>query len=82
MSEQLKLISITNAIENLRSNPTNKIVYDFNTIFHALGKIMDFQLQLKIDDTVEPVHQKHRQVPFSTRPKVEAGIKQLYEDNI
>ena len=31
---------------------------------------------------MEPVHQKHRRVPFSTRPQVEAAIKQLYEDDI
>jgi hypothetical protein len=81
-AKRLKLISIINAIEDSRSNVTNKIVHDFDSIFHGLGKLKDFQLQLNIDDTVEPVHQKHRRVPFSTRPQVEAAIKQLYEDDI
>ena len=59
-----------------------KSVHDFSPIFHGLGKQKDFQLRLNIDDTVEPVHQSHRRVPFSTRPKVEAAIKQLYEHDI
>jgi len=81
-TKRLKLISIINAIEDPRSNVTNKIVHDFDSIFHGLGKLKDFQLQLNIDDTVEPVHQKHRRVPFSKRPQVEAATKQLYEDDI
>jgi len=80
-AKRLKLISIINAIEDSRSNVTNNIVYDFDSIFHGLGKLKDFKLQLNIDDTVEPVHQKHRRVPFSTRPQVEEAIKQLYEDD-
>ena len=81
-ANELGVISIVNALEDDRTQRTKAVMQDFDPLFHGLGKLKDFQLKLNIDDDVPPVHQKHRRVPFSTRPKVEEAIKQLYDDDI
>ncbi len=58
------------------------ILKSYPTVLAGLGKLKDFQLKLNIDNSIAPVYQKHRRVPFLTRPKVEKAIKQLYEGDI
>nr|XP_039263174.1 uncharacterized protein K02A2.6-like [Styela clava] len=48
----------------------------------GLGKLKNFQLKLNIDDSVNPVHQKHRRVPFKMRQKVESAVAKLCDEDI
>lgn len=83
-ANDLGIIHIVRAIEDSRAKVTGYLLRDFDAIFNGrqLGKLKDFQLKLNIDDTVPSVHQKHRRIPFATRPKVEKAVEQLYADDI
>ena len=47
-----------------------------------IGKLKDYQLELNIDPTVPPVVQNSRPTPLHYRPKVEAKLKQLEDQDI
>ena len=81
-ANNLGLIHITNSIVKDRKSTTEKLINSYQDIFTGLGKLKDFQLKLNIDDNVEPVHQKHRRVPFITRDMVEREVKKLYDEDI
>ena len=42
----------------------------FPQVFQGLGKLKGYQLKLHIDETVRPVAQPVRRIPFSRREKV------------
>ena len=44
----------------------------YDDIFQGIGKLKGVKVTLHIDETVKPVAQKHRRVPFHLRDKVEA----------
>jgi hypothetical protein len=52
---------------------------EFPTVFNGLGKLKDYQLEIAIDDKVEPIAQKARRVPFGLREKLEEKINELEE---
>ena len=47
--------------------------------FEGLGKLKDFQLDIPIDESVKPVAQPVRRVPFSLRDKLEQKLNELVE---
>ena len=49
----------------------------FPKVFEGLGKLNAYQQKLHQDDSVQPVAQPLRQIPFSRRQKVTAKLKQL-----
>ena len=51
----------------------------FPKVFESLGKLKGYQLKLHQDDTVPPVAQPLRRIPFSRRQKVTSKLKQLEE---
>ena len=51
----------------------------FPAVFEGLGKLKGYQLRLHQDDSVPPVAQPLRRIPFSRRQKVTAKLKQLEE---
>ena len=51
----------------------------FSNVFEGLGKLKGYQLKLHQDDSVPPVAQSLRRIPFSRRQKVTAKLKQLEE---
>ena len=51
----------------------------FPKVFEGLGKLKGYQLKLHQDDSVPPVAQPLRRIPFSRRQKVTAKLKQLEE---
>ncbi|XP_072018807.1 uncharacterized protein [Amphiura filiformis] len=50
--------------------------------FEGIGKLKGTQAKLHIDDSVVPVAQPHRRIPFHTRKKVEAEVKKLQDLDI
>ena len=46
-------------------------------MFHGLGKLKSFQLKLHIDTNVQLVPKQVRQIPFSTRAKVNEKLDEL-----
>ena len=47
--------------------------------FEGLGKLKDFQLDIRIDQNVKPVAQPMRRVPFSMRDKLEQKLNELVD---
>ena len=54
----------------------------YKDCFQGLGKLKDFQLKLHVDDSIQPVAQPVRRIPFSVRKQVEMKLKQLEEDDV
>jgi hypothetical protein len=50
--------------------------------FTELGKLKNFKLKLHIDESVQPVAQPVRKIPFKMRKQVEEQIKQLEEMDV
>ena len=51
-------------------------------LFRGIGKLKDFQVTLHIDESVTPVAQPHRRIPFHMRKKVEQEIASLLQQDI
>ncbi|CAC5363752.1 unnamed protein product [Mytilus coruscus] len=49
----------------------------YKDIFHGLGKLKDTQVKIHIDNTVKPIVQPHRRIPFHVRKQVEAKLERL-----
>nr|XP_039260859.1 uncharacterized protein LOC120337204 [Styela clava] len=81
-ASDLGILKIINSVSNDRVDLTESILRDYNSIFQGLGKLKNFQLKLNIDDSVNPVHQKHRRVPFKMRQKVESAVAKLCDEDI
>jgi hypothetical protein len=47
-----------------------------------MGKIKDQIITLHVDETVTPVSQKHRRIPFHVRKDVEKELQRLEEQDI
>ena len=62
--------------------PSTQRVIDRHTeLFKGIGKLKDFQLTLHIDESVPPVQQPIRRIPFHTRKKVDEEIERLLEND-
>ena len=49
---------------NREQTEAGRLVSNLSEVFKGIGKLKDFQLRLNIAESVEPVCQKHRRVPF------------------
>ena len=76
-SQQLKLLSVVNAVAN---NEVDHLVNEYPELFTGLGKLRDYKVRLHIDDSVQPVAQTHRRIPFHIRKDLEAQLKKMDED--
>ncbi|CAB4034991.1 Hypothetical predicted protein [Paramuricea clavata] len=59
-----------------------KLVASYNDILQGIGKLKGVKVTLHIDETVKPVAQKHKRVPFHLGDKVEAELSRLEEAGI
>ncbi len=60
------------------NDPTSK----YPNLFKGIGKLKDIQVKIHIDESVQPVAQKPRRVPFHLRDKVEQEIERLLDEDI
>ena len=51
-------------------------------VFSGLGKLKNYQLELNIDESVKPVAQPIRRIPFSRREKVEEKLRELEDMDV
>ena len=68
-----------NSINDNISDTITEILDKFPS---GVGKLKDFQLKLDIDESVEPVIQTPRRVPFSARALVEEKLREYVEQDI
>ena len=59
-----------------------RILDNHARVFSGLDKLSSKQIQLAIDETVTPIAQPQRKIPFHLRKKVENEIEKLEQDDI
>ena len=75
-SEALDLLRIGVACQ-VNNDLLGQLCMKYPTVFNGLGKLKEYQLKFHIDESVQPVIQPLRRVPFSRREKVTAKLKEL-----
>ena len=48
-----------------------KLINEYSELFEGIGKLKDKDIKLHIDESVPPVAQPHRRIPFHMRENVE-----------
>ena len=51
-------------------------------VLSGLGKLKNYQLELNIDESVTPVAQPIRRIPFSRREKIEEKLRELEDMDV
>ena len=87
-SIELKLVNIVQNISPVMTSQTSlevarvgldphtkRLVEEYSDLFKDLGKLKDFSVKLHIDETIKPVAQPHRRVPFHVRSQLENQLK-------
>ena len=73
-AQALNLVKI---LQNI-NDPTST----YPNLFKCTGKLKDTQVKIHVDESVKPVAQKPRRVPFHLRDKVEQEIQKLLDEDI
>ena len=79
MAVDLGLLHIINSVSTPK---VDNILEDYNDCFEGLGKMKGKTAKLHIDDSVKPLAQKYRRLPFHIRDQVEAELNNLEELDI
>ena len=60
----------------------SNLIEQYPSVFQGIGKLKDYEVKLHIDETVPPVAQSARRIPFHLRKKVSAELKKLEEQDV
>ncbi|XP_047657080.1 uncharacterized protein LOC125138846 [Tachysurus fulvidraco] len=60
----------------------DQLLSKYPNITNGIGKLKNVQVKLYIDDTVKPIAQPHRRIPFHVRKKVEKELQLLEDEGI
>lgn len=71
----LDLIQIVNELSS--TDVTRK----YQDVFNGIGKLSNKKVHIHTDPSVKPVAQRSRRIPFHLRPKVEAELQKLINDD-
>ncbi|CAB4033209.1 Hypothetical predicted protein, partial [Paramuricea clavata] len=74
-SQELGLLKAVHNVNDNSSPTTEKLIKEYDELFHGLGKLKGYQIKLHIDESVPPVAQPHRRVPFHVRQQLEEQLK-------
>ncbi|XP_063412611.1 uncharacterized protein K02A2.6-like [Mytilus trossulus] len=76
----LKIETNVNTVTDnvVKTNYTSK----FPKVFSGVGKLVDFQLKIPIDKSIQPVIQPLRRIPYHLRGKLEEKLNELVEQDI
>lgn len=66
----------------VRNISASSLCDENKALFYGIGKYKGKPVKLHIDQSVKPVAQRHRRTPFHLRPKVEAEINKLLQQDI
>ena len=70
-------LSLVKVFQNI-TDPSSRYPH----LFKGIGKLKNTQVKIHIDESVKPVAQKPRRVPFHLRDQVEQEIDRLLEEDI
>ena len=75
---RLGLVDIT--VNTIHS--CDETIKQYTSIFKGIGELKNYEVKLSIDESVTPVAQRPRRVPFHIRKKVEEELTRLEEQGI
>ncbi len=74
-SQDLGLLKAVHRVHEDSPSRVETLVKEYDELFHGLGKLKGYQVKLHIDESVQPVAQPHRRVPFHVRQQLEEQLK-------
>ena len=72
----------THSKTNVNDQNLQRMLDNYARVFSGLGKLKNKQVEQAIDETVTPVAQPQRRIPFHLRQKVENELEKLEHDDI
>ncbi|CAB4026689.1 Hypothetical predicted protein, partial [Paramuricea clavata] len=81
-AKHLGLIAITNAVDTAKNTTVSCNFAIPEELFNGVGKLTDHKVKLHIDESIPPVAQTHRQIPFHLRKQVEKKLEEMEKDDI
>ena len=87
-AHELGLVKITHcpvntvAAEQEPAIDYNLLMDKYSDLFTGIGKLKDASVHIHVDETVTPVVQQHRRIPFNIRKQVEKELQHLEEAGI
>ena len=84
-SQKLNLIKAVNTVEQLHANLPSDVpefLKDFPRLLNGMGEYKGEPVRIHIDESVRPVAQPHRRIPFHVRKQVEDKLRQLENEDI
>ena len=79
MSQRLKLIQVANTVEG---TTIPELLHKFSEVTNGMGEYKGEPVKIHIDESIKPVAQPHRRIPFHVRKQVEEKLDQLQKDDI
>ncbi len=73
-SQRLGLVQVVQSVEQHGKDKVESLVESYSDQFEGLGKLKGFQVRLHVEDSVQPVAQPPRRVPFHVRKKIEEQL--------
>ena len=70
-------LAIINKIATVTEDKIETLCNKFPTVFTGIGKLKNTQIRLHVDESVKPVSQPHRRIPFHVRKQVEKELEKL-----
>ena len=84
-SQKLNLIKAVNTVEQLPVNLQPDVpdfLKDFSRLLNGMGEYKGEPVRIHVDESVRPVAQPHRRIPFHVRKQVEDKLRQLENEDI
>ena len=79
---ELLTININSVTVDEHVITVDQLVQSHPELFDGVGKLTNYQVKLHIDESVKPVAQPHRRIPFHVRKQVEREIKSELEQDL
>jgi hypothetical protein len=79
---EVNSVKIGRESESAKSHDFDELRVKYSKCFEGVGKLKDFQLDLHIDESVKPVAQPLRRLPYSLRKGVEKKLQELLDLDI
>ena len=79
MSQRLKLIQVANTVEG---TTIPELLHTFSEVTTEMGEYKGEPVKIHINESIKPVAQPNRRIPFHVRKQVEEKLDQLQKDDI
>ena len=72
----------TQEVKPTSSSFRTSLEQKYPDVFNGVGELLNYETKIYIDDTVPPVAQRPRRIPFALQTKVQSKIRELLEGDI